>query len=136
MRKIKSLFLTILIMSLMMTFMISSVKVLAEKAVKSESKVEKSKESKTLEGESESSGEEGEVEEKTEEELVEEERIHEAYKEMTGDIAKGEAEEPEDFREINGWQTPFTVLAILFFIAISLNLLPKIAAKELGGHHD
>lgn len=43
----------------------------------------------------------------------------------------GHGTEEESAWRITGWQTIFAILAIGFYITISLKLLPKIAAKDL-----
>ncbi len=40
--------------------------------------------------------------------------------------------EAEAAWRIPGWQSIFAVIAIVYYVVISLNILPKIAAKEVG----
>lgn len=109
-----------------------------EKSFESEPSEEISEEVEVKEGESESTEEK--VEEESEkgkegEEKIEAENGEGEAEGEEGKEGEGEEKEPEDFREIFGWQTPFTLLALLYFITIPLNLLPKIAAKDLEDHH-
>lgn len=52
-----------------------------------------------------------------------------------GEESHAEEEEEESAWRIPGWQTIFAILAVGYYIVISLNILPKIAAKDLEGHH-
>ena len=48
---------------------------------------------------------------------------------------EGEQQEESFWRKIPLWQSIFAFLAVGFFIATSLTILPKIAAKDLEEHH-
>lgn len=49
--------------------------------------------------------------------------------------AEAEEEEEESAWRVPGWQTIFAILAVGYYIALSLNFLPKLATKDLEEHH-
>lgn len=62
----------------------------------------------------------------------------ESRHETGGDKREGAAEVEKEAHHpvwmFTGWQTVFTILAVLYY-AIAVKILPLIMAKEEGGHH-
>jgi len=71
------------------------------------------------------------IDKKTEKETGEKE----AHGETGDHDSESAEEESESAWRFFGWQTIFAILAVGYYISISLNLLPKFAATELEEKH-